>query len=393
MVDTDTRSGNSSTFSRSGRPSIFLSYSSRDREFARRLCTDLERSGVAVWLDEAELRIGDSIIVRIAEAIAGVDFLVVLLSPASVESVWVKRELELALSLEIERKLTGVLPILVEKCQIPAPLVGRVYADFTDSSLYAGRLNLLLRSIDVESNESISADGDLNIECVSSILAARFPNLGPYSDWSHIAALTKELDYHGIRSAADFHAFLDRVAPDLNKYHAKVKKFVSLWDTEWEKSFSKGIVCVFWALNERRTSTSEISNTPRRFGSITLESLRGYLEAEFPERGHYHDWNNIAALLRELNEYDITTHPQLDDLVERAMPAVRKAERDSLFHWFNRLFMPKRYQRDWYLHGTGVLRQAMWVANEKALKGSIASREAYRKYHHLVLPRLAKTRE
>jgi hypothetical protein len=48
-------------------PSIFLSHSSADKPFARRLAGDLRARGVRVWLDEAEIGIGDSLIGTSAE--------------------------------------------------------------------------------------------------------------------------------------------------------------------------------------------------------------------------------------------------------------------------------------------------------------------------------------
>ena len=45
--------------------SIFLSHSHVDKPFVRRLASDLIDSGVKVWLDEAEILIGDSLIEKI----------------------------------------------------------------------------------------------------------------------------------------------------------------------------------------------------------------------------------------------------------------------------------------------------------------------------------------
>jgi hypothetical protein len=73
----------------------FVSYSSRDRAFARRLAGDLSRRYTKVWLDELELRPGvnlDSIVAAITHS----QCLIVLVSPPSMSSPWVTRELEIA---------------------------------------------------------------------------------------------------------------------------------------------------------------------------------------------------------------------------------------------------------------------------------------------------------
>ena len=55
--------------------SIFLSHSHADKDFARRLAMDLKRAGVRIWLDEAELKIGDSLIEKIREGIDQMEYL------------------------------------------------------------------------------------------------------------------------------------------------------------------------------------------------------------------------------------------------------------------------------------------------------------------------------
>jgi len=66
--------------------SVFISYSSQDRDFAQRLAADLRQKTITVWFDETELEPGDSIIGAIEAGIDKMDFLIVVLSPASVDS-------------------------------------------------------------------------------------------------------------------------------------------------------------------------------------------------------------------------------------------------------------------------------------------------------------------
>jgi len=53
---------------------LFLSHSSKDKPFVRLFCEDLEAAGFKVWLDEVQLRIGDSLPLEIAEAVDKTDF-------------------------------------------------------------------------------------------------------------------------------------------------------------------------------------------------------------------------------------------------------------------------------------------------------------------------------
>jgi len=130
-------------------PSIFLSHSSKDKFFARKLAEALTRYGVTVWIDEAELRVGDSLIDKISSAIHATDFVAAVLSHSSVNSNWVKKELQLAMSREIDGKQIVVLPILIDRCEIPLFLTDKLYADFTDADNFDAPMERLLHAIGV----------------------------------------------------------------------------------------------------------------------------------------------------------------------------------------------------------------------------------------------------
>lgn len=101
------------------RPSLFLSHSSRDKFFVRELAARLEQAGAKVWLDEAEINVGDSLTQKIGEAIDRTDFVAAVLSHNSVGSEWVQRELRVALDKEFSGRRVVVLPILLEQVEIP----------------------------------------------------------------------------------------------------------------------------------------------------------------------------------------------------------------------------------------------------------------------------------
>ena len=112
------------------KPRIFLSHSHSDKFFARRVATQLRTAGAKVWFDEAELSIGDSIIDRISDGLIDATHLAIILSPNSVNSKWVKTELQIALSMKIADQKMKVLPLLYRECTIPTFLKPLVYADF-----------------------------------------------------------------------------------------------------------------------------------------------------------------------------------------------------------------------------------------------------------------------
>lgn len=110
---------------------------------ALRLCEALRAAGINVWYDEWEILVGHSILDSIYDGIKSCDYLAVLLTKQSVESHWVKHELDFAKQQELERHKVKILPLLYEKCELPDTLAGKRYADFTDfdkgfSQLLAG---------------------------------------------------------------------------------------------------------------------------------------------------------------------------------------------------------------------------------------------------------------
>lgn len=126
---------------------IFLSHTSLDKPFVRKLAADLMKNGHSVWIDEAEIKIGESLIGKIREGLDSVDYVAVILSKASIQSEWVKKELEIASNREIKAKKVIVLPLIIEHVELPGFLEGKLYGDFSDESKYEETLQLLLRSL------------------------------------------------------------------------------------------------------------------------------------------------------------------------------------------------------------------------------------------------------
>lgn len=109
--------------------SIFISYSHADKELARVLAEELRQHGLRVWIDEGELKVGDSLIERIATAIAEIDFFLALVSESSRESNWCRKELALAVTGELGREGVKVLPIRVDGAPMPESLLDVLYLE------------------------------------------------------------------------------------------------------------------------------------------------------------------------------------------------------------------------------------------------------------------------
>jgi hypothetical protein len=112
---------------------VFLCHASADKPFIRQVWSDLANLGHKPWLDEYEIRVGDSIVQKINEGTKEAGALVLFLSKASAESAWVQREWSSALARQLSARNIQILPALIEDCEIPSIIADVKYADFRES--------------------------------------------------------------------------------------------------------------------------------------------------------------------------------------------------------------------------------------------------------------------
>jgi hypothetical protein len=91
--------------------SLFISYSTHDQVFAERLHTDLQAKGVRCWFAPYDMRSGKKVYEQIDEAIRVHDKLLLILSPASMESEWMKTEISKARKRAIKEGRRILFPI------------------------------------------------------------------------------------------------------------------------------------------------------------------------------------------------------------------------------------------------------------------------------------------
>ena len=96
---------------------IFISYSSKDKEKVDQLTELLVSAGLSVWIDQSGIDVATSWSGEIVDAIEGCKAFVVLLSPNSIKSVNVIKEV--ALAAEQKKK---ILPLDLEPVELPRDL-------------------------------------------------------------------------------------------------------------------------------------------------------------------------------------------------------------------------------------------------------------------------------
>lgn len=143
------------------RTRVFISYSHKNSRRAERLAKALKAHGIQVWFDQWDILVGHNLADQIYSAITSADFLLVLLTKASVNSRWVKEELDFAKMRELESGGTVIIPLMYEQCELPPSLKTKVPADFT-SSFEDGFTNIT-RMLIARPPEKARSDGPLRL--------------------------------------------------------------------------------------------------------------------------------------------------------------------------------------------------------------------------------------
>lgn len=91
--------------------SCFISYSTKDQEFAERLHADLQAKGVRCWFAPHDVQGGIKLHIQIDHAIKIHDKLLLILSKNSMNSEWVKTEIANARQLELKEDRQMLFPV------------------------------------------------------------------------------------------------------------------------------------------------------------------------------------------------------------------------------------------------------------------------------------------
>ena len=123
---------------------IFISYSRTDMDFVQRLAVDLQREGFDVWWDLTDIQGSDVWERKIEEGLRTSQYFIVVLTPASLESRWVRREYLSADNtgikiVPLKLKPYDVTPLTLRDIQ-PIEAIGRRYEDVFSDVLRAVKI-------------------------------------------------------------------------------------------------------------------------------------------------------------------------------------------------------------------------------------------------------------
>lgn len=109
---------------------VFISYSSRWKEWAKELVENLESHKLRVFIDQKDLRPGDQLANALQVGLERSRGAVVLLTRAWLESGWCQEEATVLLKRAVEEKHFRLIPLLLEDVPLPPMWAGRLYLDF-----------------------------------------------------------------------------------------------------------------------------------------------------------------------------------------------------------------------------------------------------------------------
>ena len=155
--------------------SCFISYSSKDQEFAERLHNDLQAQGVRCWFAPHDVQGGKKLYEQIDYAIRIHEKLLLILSRDSMNSEWVKTEIAKARNREMEEKKRVLFPIrlvdfdLIRKWECFDADAGKDsarevreyfipdFSNWTDPPSYRAAFERLLKDLRGEGSKRIAA--------------------------------------------------------------------------------------------------------------------------------------------------------------------------------------------------------------------------------------------
>jgi hypothetical protein len=226
-------------------PKIFISYSSRNVTFVRKLDAALSIHGAQVFLDEREIRIGDSIPEAIFNAIESSSHLIFVISQDSASSRWVKDEISAAKMKQNSLGYPKILPILIDDCEVPANIRHIRYANFRsweDPRSFSTSLSDVLTSVGLMMSTPTGADLRLFLNhyedyLLAGTLASQLAGYvegAYYADrWQHSNISFTPAHWDGARRALS--TFIDLDESPIRR----LRKFSSLLaDSEVEKDGS-----------------------------------------------------------------------------------------------------------------------------------------------------------
>lgn len=270
--------------------SVFLSHNSKDKPWVRALAERLMADDVVVWLDEAEINIGDSLIDKIAEGIKEMKFVAAIISNNSVKSSWVQKEISIAMTKEVAGRKVTVLPLVIDDCELPPSLSDKLYADFTNPDNFEASYEKLLRAIGIKRSDKSIKEQKKSVPINSESKAIAANEIPQESEIKIIGILKdrtrQDREYSGLQ---DYYFQLSkRPSRDWIHFFDESRRFPrhSMWRRAWIEGDCVVVKCAIDELQRYHLKDlkKDVSNANENLArAIEQHNAREKIEAERKE--------------------------------------------------------------------------------------------------------------
>jgi hypothetical protein len=190
---------------------VFLCHASEDKEkIVRPLARALEREGISFWLDEAEIKWGDSIPIAINNGIRISRFVIIIISDIFFQKNWTQIELSAFIGIEAWTGTVQVLPIMAVDDNIIIKhyplLASKFYLKWSNG------LSGIISHLKARIREQGVGD-DLFPHCLSTLMENRM------ADDHKIASWPDSTYAHALQNIAGYGAMINGILSAANPQH------------------------------------------------------------------------------------------------------------------------------------------------------------------------------
>jgi len=108
---------------------VFLSHSTKDGDFVKKLAAELKHEGIDPWLCEVDIIPGDNFVAEIEKGLSTSDLAIVVWSPAASRSRWTEVEWASVLDREISESRRRLSVVLLKDSKLPELLRTKIWID------------------------------------------------------------------------------------------------------------------------------------------------------------------------------------------------------------------------------------------------------------------------
>jgi hypothetical protein len=129
-------------------PRVFISHASSDKDrFVLGFAETLRQKGIDAWLDKWELLPGDSLVDKVfEEGLKHAAAVIVVISENSVQSKWVREELNSAFIKRVQTNCR-LIPVIIDDCVVPEALKSTLWERITDLEKYDAEFDRIVAAV------------------------------------------------------------------------------------------------------------------------------------------------------------------------------------------------------------------------------------------------------